>query len=273
MSPAVADKRRAFRLLHEGGIFVMPNPWDRGSAHYLATLGFPALATTSAGMAFAAGRPDGGLPLDEVLAHLALLAGALSLPLNADFENGFAHAPEGVAANVVRAAGTGIAGLSIEDFSGDPARPFYTRDEAAERIRAARAALDAAGADVVLTGRAEAFLHGHPDPLRDVLDRLPAYAEAGADVLYAPGLRTADEIAAVVKAVAPKPVNVLRGSPGLSVRALEDLGVRRVSLGGALARAAWGGLMRAAREIAERGSFEALADNAQGDLGFATRMD
>lgn len=266
MPEAAAAKRRAFRALHAQGTFVMPNPWDVGSAVFLASLGFPALASTSAGMAFAAGRPDGGMAFEAVLTHLAALADATALPLNADFENGFADEPEDVAANVARAAETGIAGLSIEDYTGDPARPFYDLGHAVERIRAARAALDASVPGVVLTARAEAFLRGHPEPLADVVRRLTAFAEAGADVLYAPGLKTAEEVGTVVKAVAPKPVNVLRGGPGLGVAALADLGVRRISLGAGLARAAWGGFARAAREIAEHGTFASLADNAKDDF-------
>ena len=256
---SIADKRATFRKLHASGCFVIPNPWDVGSARYLEHLGFKALATTSAGFAFARGLPDNGVGRDDVLAHLAELVAATDVPINADFENGFAHDPAGVAESVRLCAQTGVAGLSIEDSTGNADSPLYEQDHAVARIRAARAALDA---DVMLVGRAEGFLVGRPD-LDDVMRRIRAYAEAGADCLYAPGLRTREQIAAVVKAVAPKPVNVLVSAPiGLSVADLEALGVRRVSVGGALARAAWGGFLRAATEIAERGTFEALADAA-----------
>ena len=254
---SVADKRTAFRKLHASGCFVIPNPWDIGSARYLQHLGFKALASTSAGFAFTRGLPDNGVGREAVLAHLAELVDATDVPINADFENGFAHDPAGVADSVRLCAQTGVAGLSIEDSTGNPDAPLYDHDHAVARIRAARAALDA---DVMLVGRAEGFLVGRPD-LDDVIRRLRAYAEAGADCLYAPGLRKREQIAAVVDAVAPKPVNVLVSAPiGLSVADLTALGVRRVSVGGALARAAWGGFLRAATEIAERGTFEALAD-------------
>jgi 2-methylisocitrate lyase-like PEP mutase family enzyme len=256
---SIADKRATFRKLHASGCFVIPNPWDVGSARYLQHLGFKALASTSAGFAFARGLPDNGVRRDDVLAHLAELVAATDVPINADFENGFAHDPAGVAESVRLCAQTGVAGLSIEDSTGDASAPLYEQDHAVARIRAARAALDP---DVALVGRAEGFLVGRPD-LDDVLRRLRAYADAGADCLYAPGLRTREQIAAVVKAVAPKPVNVLVSAPiGLSVADLEALGVRRISVGGALARAAWGGFLRAATEIAEHGTFEALADAA-----------
>jgi len=255
----IAGKRSAFRKLHESGCFVIPNPWDVGSARYLAGVGFKALASTSAGIAFSRGLPDTGVGRDGILSHLAELVAATDLPVNADFENGFAHDPEGVAQSVRLCAQTGVAGLSIEDSTGDAAAPLYELDYAVARIRAARAALDP---DVMLVGRAEGFLVGRPD-LDDVIRRLRAYAGAGADCLYAPGLRQREQIAAVVEAVAPKPVNVLVSSPiGLSVADLAALGVRRVSVGGALARAAWGGFMRAATEIAQQGTFEALADAA-----------
>ncbi len=251
----IARKRAAFRKLHESGCFVIPNPWDVGSARYLAHLGFKALASTSAGVAFSRGVPDTAVGRDGILAHLAELVAATDLPVNADFENGFAHDPAGVADSVRLCAQTGVAGLSIEDSTGDAAAPLYDIAHAVARIRAARAALDA---DAMLVGRAEGFLVGRPD-LDDVIQRLRAYSEAGADCLYAPGLRTREHIAAVVAAVAPKPVNVLVSSPiGLSVADLAALGVRRISVGGALARAAWGGFIRAATEIAEHGTFEAL---------------
>jgi 2-methylisocitrate lyase-like PEP mutase family enzyme len=256
-----ADKRRAFRALHEAGCFVMPNPWDVGSALALQRLGFPALASTSAGMAWAVGKADGKVELEEVLAHLTALAGALDAPLNADFENGFADAAEGVATNVARAVGTGIAGLSVEDSTGDAAMPLYDFDLAVARVAAARAAIDAVDSSVVLTARSEGFIRGRPD-LAETIRRLTAFAEAGADCLYAPGLRTADEIAAVVGAVAPRPVNVL--TPGMPVAEIAALGVRRISVGGSLARTAWGEFLRAAREIAADGTFTAFTRGAQG---------
>jgi 2-methylisocitrate lyase-like PEP mutase family enzyme len=261
---SVAAQREAFRRLHAGGCFVIPNPWDVGTARYLRHLGFPALATTSSGFAFGRGLPDTdwAVPRDAVLAHIAEIAAATDLPVNADFESGYAHDPEGVAANVRLCVETGVAGLSIEDSTGDRAKPLYDLGHAVERIRAARAAIDATGTGVLLTGRAECFLVGHADPLKESLRRLVAYAEAGADVLYAPGPTKPDDIHAVVQAVAPKPVNLLVSSPlGLSVREIEALGVRRISVGSALARAAWGGFMRAAEGIARAGRFDAFAEN------------
>jgi 2-methylisocitrate lyase-like PEP mutase family enzyme len=259
------EKRVSFRRLHESGCFVIPNPWDVGSARYLAGMGFKALASTSSGAAWSMGSPDNGISLDAALAHLRALAEATDLPLNADFESGFARDAEGVARNVARCLETGVAGLSIEDSTGDPDRPLYEVSEATERLRAARAAIDAHGGGVLLVGRAECFLTGHPDPLPEAIRRLRAYAEAGADVLYAPGTRTREEIAAVVAAVAPKPVNVLAmAAMKLTVADLAELGVRRVSVGGALARAAWGGFLRAAREIAANGSFATLAEATPG---------
>ena len=261
---AIAARRRAFRELHAAGCFVIPNPWDVGSARYLASQGFMALATTSAGLAWSLGRPDGALSRDAVLAHLREIAAATELPLNADFENGFGDTPAAVAESVRLAVATGVAGLSIEDATGDPARPIHDLATAVDRLRAARGAIDAAGGDTLLIGRADNFVHGRPD-LADTLARLRAYADAGADCLYAPGLRSREEIAAAVAAVAPRPLNVLAGnaaSPG--VPELAALGVRRVSVGGALARAAWGGFMRATRGIAEHGSFDGLADGAPG---------
>jgi len=255
----IADRRATFRGLHASGCFVIPNPWDIGSALYLQHLGFKALASTSAGFAFTRGLPDNGIGRDAVLAHLAELVDATDLPINADFENGFAHDPAGVAESVRLCAQTGVAGLSIEDSTGNPDAPLYDHDHAVARIRAARAALDA---DVMLVGRAEGFLVGRPD-LDDIIRRLRAYADAGADCLYAPGLRKREQIAAVVDAVAPKPVNVLVSAPiGLSVADLEALGVRRVSVGGALARAALRDLGCRTQEAAPRGTFEALADAA-----------
>lgn len=258
-----------FRELHASGCFVLPNPWDVGSARYLQHLGFKALASTSAGFAFSQGLPDdiGAVPLDLMLTHLRELAAATPLPVNADFQNGFADDPEGVASHVTRCIATGVAGLSIEDSTGRSNSPLYGEGLAIERIRAARAAIDASGIPVVLTGRCEAWLVGQQDPLPFALKRLVAYAEAGADCLYAPSVREPDDIAAIVRAVAPKPVNVLMSAPhpALTVAKLADLGVRRISVGSTLARAAWGGFMRAARGIAETGTFDALADAAPFD--------
>ena len=262
----MASAAAAFRSLHDSGCFVLPNPWDAGSAVYLHRLGFRALATTSSGFAFSRGLPDAvqALPRDAVLAHVRELAAATPLPLNADYQNGYAHEPEGVAANVRLCVEAGAAGLSIEDATGEAASPLYPRALAVERVRAARAAIDATGVPAVLTARCEAWLVGHPEPLRTALDRLVAFAEAGADCLFAPGVRDADSIDSIVKAVAPKPVNVLISAPvaGLSLARLADLGVRRVSVGSALARVAWGAFMRAARALAETGSFDALAGAA-----------
>ena len=263
--PSVADKRRAFRALHASRCFALLNPWDVGSARYLQNAGFKALATTSSGAAWSLGRPDGGVPLDAMLDHIAMLAAASDVPLNADFLNGFADDPEGVARNVTRCVATGAAGVSIEDSTGDKAAPLYDFVLAVERVVAARRAVDAAGGDTILVARAECFLTGHPQPLKEAIKRLTAFAEAGADCLYAPGVSTRADIAAIVKAVAPKPVNVLsRGPDWLSLNELADLGVRRVSVGGAMARMAWAGLMRAAKEIGERGNFAVLADAAGG---------
>jgi 2-methylisocitrate lyase-like PEP mutase family enzyme len=261
---STADKRRAFRTLHESGCFLIPNPWDIGSARYLQSLGFKALASTSSGFAWSQGRPDNGLPRERVLEHLSALAAAIDVPLNADFENGFAADAAGVAQSVRMAVETGIAGISIEDSIGPGAKtaPLFELDAAVERVRAARRAIDAAGGEVLLIARAECFLVGLPD-IEHTIARLKAYAGAGADCLYAPGIRSADHIRAVVEAVHPKPVNLLMSAPGaLTLADAADLGVRRVSVGGALARAAWGGFMRAARELAERGSFEGLAGAA-----------
>jgi methylisocitrate lyase len=263
MSITTADKRATFRKLHETGCFVLPNPWDVGSAKALAHLGFKAIASTSAGFAWSIGKADNRITLEDALAHLTALCDAVDLPVNADFEGGFAHKPEKVAANVARAVKTGVAGLSIEDSTGDPAKPLYERAFAVERIKAARAAIDADNSGVVLTGRCEGFLVGQPD-LDMVIDRLRAYSEAGADCLYAPGIQTKEQIAAVVKAVDPKPVNLLQGWPGLSVTEVADLGVRRISIGGSLARTAWGGFMRAAREIAEKGTFTEFGNGYPG---------
>ncbi len=258
--PTIAHKRRTFRALHEAGCFVLPNPWDAGSARYLEHLGFQALATTSAGAAFSLALPDGAVPRDVMLAHIEAMVGATDLPVNADFGQGFADDPDEVAHNVRLCVATGVAGLSIEDATGDRARPLYDPDLAARRVRAARTAIDEAGGDVVLTGRAEGFVHGEPD-LDAAIRRLRAYADAGADCLFAPGLTTREQIAAVVAAVAPKPVNVLvPPSAGLTVKDLAALGVRRLSVGSGLARAAWGAFIRAARAIASEGRFDVLAE-------------
>ena len=264
----VEAKRARFAELHRGpGCFIIPNPWDIGSTIYLASLGFKALATTSAGAAFAAGKPDGGMTRAEVLRHIAELVGATDLPFNADYEAGFAATREELYESVSRCIATGAAGFSIEDFTGDARAPFYAPKEAADRIRTARTAIDASGQKVLLTARCEFVLRGHPGGLVETLKRLHSYAEAGADVLYAPGLGTSEDVAAVVKAAGPLPVNVLAGAPGLTLRQLEDLGVRRVSVGAALARTAWGGFMRAAQDIVKHGRFNSFADAASfGDL-------
>jgi 2-methylisocitrate lyase-like PEP mutase family enzyme len=246
-----------FRRLHEAGCFVMPNPWDIGSARLLVGLGFPAIATTSAGLAWSVGRRDNEISLEVSLAHLRAIAGCVDVPLNADFEDGFAKEPAGVAANVSAAAATGVAGLSIEDSTGDAAKPLYDFTLAIERIKAARRAIDASGTGVLLTGRSEGFIAGRPD-LAKTIERLVAYADAGADCLYAPGVRSLDDIAAIVRAVAPKPVNVLVGGDFTTVAQLAEIGVRRISVGGALARAAWTGFLGAAKEIAGQGTFTAL---------------
>ena len=247
-----------FRTLHESGCFVIPNPWDLGSARLLAQLGFRALATTSSGFAWTLGLADNGASLDETLAHLRALSEAVDVPVSADFTNGFARDPEGVAANVTAAAATGIAGVSVEDSTGDAADPLFDRELAIERVRAARRAIDASGTRVLLMARSEGFVVGRPD-LPETIRRLEAYAEAGADCLYAPRLGSLADIDAVVKAVAPKPVNVLVGSDFTTVEELARLGVRRISVGGGLARVAWGAFLEAAKEIAEKGTFTKLA--------------
>lgn len=261
-TPAVA----AFRALHAAGCFLLPNPWDRGSAWALHSLGYRALATTSSGAAFARALPDrvDAMPCADVLAHIAEIVAATPLPVNADFQNGHADDPELVAANVTACVATGAAGLSIEDATGDVAAPLYARDLAVARIRAARAAIDATATGVVLTARCEAWLVGDANPARTAIDRLVAFADAGADCLYAPGVRDQGTIAAIVRAVAPRPVNVLMSAPvpGLGLARLAELGVRRVSLGSALARVAWGAFLRAARGLADTGDFSVLADSA-----------
>ena len=255
---AALDRREIFRRLHQSGCFVIPNPWDVGSARLLEQLGFKALATTSSGFAWTLGRRDNHVSLAEMLGHLRAVASAVTVPVNADFEGGFAIAPEDVGANVAAATSTGVAGLSIEDSTGDAARPLHDFALSVDRIRAARRAIDESGTRVLLTARSEGFIVGRPD-LAETVRRLAAYAAAGADCLYAPGVRTLPDIKAVVAAVAPKPVNVLVGSNFTTVSELAQIGVRRISVGGALARAAWGGFLRAAKEIAEHGSFEELA--------------
>jgi 2-methylisocitrate lyase-like PEP mutase family enzyme len=262
--PSIADKRRSFHQLHQSGCFNIPNPWDIGSACFLQGLGFKALASTSSGFAWSIGRPDNAITREMALTHLRELVAATDLPVNADFENGFGADAAGVAESVRLAVETGVAGLSIEDSTGDAATPLFSLETAVERIRAARAAIDKAGGDTLLVGRAECFLAGRPD-LDETITRLKAYAQAGADCLYAPGIRTREQIAAVVSAVAPKPVNLLIGSTSeLTLADAAALGVRRVSVGGALARAAWGGFLRAARLIAEQGRFDGFVDAASG---------
>jgi len=261
---SIADRRRTFRELHVAGCFVIPNPWDPGTARYLQSLGFKALATTSSGFAWSRARPDNGITRDAALAHLRDIVAATDLPVNADFEGGFAQDAPGVAESVRLAVETGVAGLSIEDSTGNPAAPLYELPLAVERMRAARRAIDQAGGDTLLVGRAECFLVGRPD-LAETIARLKAYSDAGADCLYAPGIRTREQITAVVAAVAPKPVNLLIGSASdLTVAAVAALGVRRVSVGGALARSAWGGFMRAAKLIADEGRFDGFTDAASG---------
>ena len=252
------DRCRVFRELHQSGCFVIPNPWDAGSARLLAQIGFPALATTSSGFAWSLGKADNHATLAETLAHLRSVTQAVEVPVNADFEGGFATEPAAVAANVAAATATGIAGLSIEDSTGDASSPLIDFTLAVERIRAARRAIDESGTGILLTGRSEGFIVGRPD-IAETIRRLTAYAEAGADCLYAPGIRNRADIAAVVKAVAPKPVNVLVGSDFTTVAELTELGVRRISVGGALARAAWTGFLQAAKEIATQGTFTNLA--------------
>ncbi|MBS0426875.1 MAG: isocitrate lyase/phosphoenolpyruvate mutase family protein [Proteobacteria bacterium] len=259
----LARRRADFKALHASGCFILPNPWDAGSARYLQSLGFQALATTSSGHAWSQARADGDLPVGAVLAHLREMVAASDLPVNADFEDGFGDSPEAVRRHVAQAVDTGVAGLSIEDSTGDASAPLYPIDVAVARLRAARAAIDATGGDTLLVGRAENFFAGRPD-LDDAIVRLRAYADAGADCLYAPGITTREQIAAVVAAVAPKPVNVLMGATSdLTLPDLAALGVRRVSVGGALARAAWGGFMRAAQAL-RAGRFDGFEGAAQG---------
>lgn len=263
--PDFAARRAAFRKLHESGCFLIPNPWDIGTARYLRHLGFKALATTSSGFSFSRGRPDGtgAVSRDMALQHIAEIAGSVDLPVNADFESGYAREPKGLAETVRRCVEAGVSGLSIEDSTGDGASPLFELPLAVERLAAARAAIDATGSGVLLTARAECFLVGIKDPLAESIRRLQAYAAAGADVLYAPGAHERSDIAALVSAVAPKPVNVLMSADsGMRLSDLAELGVRRVSVGSALARAAWGGFMRAAKLMAEEGSFAGLDGSA-----------
>ena len=261
---SIADKRAQFRRLHESGCFVIPNPWDVGSARFLESIGFKALATTSSGFAWSQGRPDNGIAREMALDHLQAMVAATDLPINADFESGFGADAPAVAESVKLAVETGVAGLSIEDSTGDAARPLFDIDTAVARLRAARQAIDRAGGDTLLVGRAECFLVGRPD-LEETVARLKAYAQAGADCLYAPGIRTREQIAAVVAAIAPKPVNLLLGSTTeFTLQSVAALSVRRISVGGAMARAAWGGFMRAAKLIAEEGRFDGFANAASG---------
>ena len=263
MSLTIREKRARFAELHASpGCFVIPNPWDVGSAKVLASLGFKALATTSAGMAFAAGLPDNGVNRAYALAHIRALCDAVDLPVNADFEDGFGATADEVYESAKLCVGAGVAGFSIEDYSGDRDAPFFTPREAVERLRAARAAINASGERVLLTARSEVVLHGGADGLSEALRRLESFAEAGADVLYAPGLKTAEHVKDVLKVAGKLPVNVLVGSPGFTVAELADLGVKRISVGGALARAAWGAFIRAAKEIADQGTFSRLAEGA-----------
>ncbi|MBX9650834.1 MAG: isocitrate lyase/phosphoenolpyruvate mutase family protein [Xanthobacteraceae bacterium] len=261
MPVTTADKRVAFHRLHESGCFIIPNPFDVGSARALQHLGFKALASTSAGFAWTIAKADNRVTVDEVCDHLTALCAAVDIPVNADYEGGFAVEPEKVGVNVAKGVKTGVAGLSIQDSTGDKAKPLYDSALAIERIRAARKAIG--DSNVMLTGRCEAYLVGKPD-LGFVIERLNAYSEAGADCLYAPGIKTKEDIAAIVKAVHPKPVNLLIGASGLSLKEAGDLGVRRISVGGSLARSAWGGFMKAAREMAEQGTFTELGSGYPG---------
>src|SRR5260370_39852190 len=256
--PSIAEKRATYRRMHESGCFIIPNPWDIGTARYLQGLGFKALASTSAGFAFSLGLPDGAVSRDVMLAHFRELVAATDAPINADFEGGYADAPEGVAESVRLCIETGVAGLSIEDSTSDDAKPLYDFDLALARVRAARAAIDKAGGDVVFTARTEGFVRGRPD-LDETIRRLKAFADAGADCLYSPGIKTREQIVAVVKAVAPKPVNLLVSTPGFTVIDIAAIGVRRISVGGTLARVAWNAVLRSARDIAELGRFDSFA--------------
>ncbi len=262
---------RAFRRLHAAGCFVMPNPWDAGSAMALEQMGFEALATTSAGHAWTLGRADNGVRLDQALEHLRTVAAVVGVPVNADFEGGFADDPEDVARNVKLAAATGIAGLSIEDSTGDPADPLHGFDRAVDRVRAARRAIDESGTGIVLTGRSEGFVVGRPD-IDETIRRLRAYADAGADCLYAPRIDTVEQVSAIVDAVSPAPVNLLVNAPFITVPEAASLGVRRISVGGTLARTAWAGFLRAAREIADEGTFSRFEGLPDVDARFGARQ-
>lgn len=256
--PSISSHRTAFRKLHETGCFVIPNPWNVGTARYLRHLGFPALATTSGGFAFSQGLPDAewAVNRDRMLAHISEIVSAADLPVNADFQSGYADEPEQVAQNVAACVATGVAGLSIEDASGEQSQPLYEFSLAVDRVRAARTAIDDSGTGVLLTARAECYLVNHPGAFEESLRRLRAYAEAGADVLYAPGVARREEMQAIVDAVAPKPVNILMSTNlGLRVADLAEMGVRRISVGSSLARCAWTGFIHAAKQIAETGSF------------------
>src|SRR5664279_2487786 len=258
-NPSTTEKRAVFRRLHDAGCFVIPNPWNVGSARYLQGLGFKALATTSSGFAHAQGYADGEQSCDEVLAHFSEIAAATDVPVNVDFEGGYADDPDGVASNVTRCIATGVAGLSIEDATGNPDRPLYDFDLALARVKAARAAIDRAGGDVVFTARTEGFIRGRPD-LDETIRRLKAFADAGADCLYSPGIKTREQIETTVQAVAPKPVNFLNsGAFGFTVKDLAEMGVRRISVGGTLARVAMNAFIKAAREIAQAGKFDSFA--------------
>jgi 2-methylisocitrate lyase-like PEP mutase family enzyme len=266
----MTEKIEAFRRLHESGCFVMPNPWDVGSAVALEQMGFKALATTSAGFAWTQARSDNGVRRDDMLEHLRQITAAVDVPVNADFENGYADDPHGVAVNVKLAAATGVAGLSIEDSTGNPAEPLYAFELAVERVRAARQAIDESGTGVVLTGRSEGFVVGRPD-LEETIRRLQAYAGAGADCLYAPRIETTEQVSAIVAAVSPKPVNLLVSAPFITVAEAAGLGVRRISVGGTLARAAWAGVLAAADEIATEGLFTRFVDLPNVDALFGAR--
>jgi 2-methylisocitrate lyase-like PEP mutase family enzyme len=264
------ERIAAFHRLHSSGCFVMPNPWDVGSARALERLGFTALATTSAGLAWTLGRSDNHSTLDQTLEHLREVVAAVDVPVNADFEGGFAVDPEQVNRNVTLAAATGVAGLSIEDSTGDQTQPLHDIDLAVERIRAARQAIDDSGTGIVLTGRSEGFVVGRPD-LDETIRRLHAYAEAGADCLYAPRIGSVDQISAIVAALAPKPVNLLINAPFITVAQAAALGVRRISVGGTLARTAWAGFLEAAQEIADAGTFSRFEQLPDVDALFRPR--
>ena len=264
------DRVAAFHQLHAAGCFVMPNPWDAGSARALEQMGFKALATTSAGFAWTQGSPDNGVTLDGMLQHLRVIADSVRVPVNADFEGGFAVDPDDVYANVTLAAATGIAGLSIEDSTGDTENPLHDFDLAVSRVQAARQAIDDSGTGIVLTGRSEGFVWGRPD-IDETTRRLRAYADAGADCLYAPRIDSIEHVAAVVAAAAPKPVNLLINSPFTTVAEAAELGVRRVSVGGTLARTAWAGFLEAAQEIADSGTFSRFAGLPNVDALFGLR--